>query len=259
MVYESVDERQKASIAMLQNGDLDQAVRSFRRSLVEIRQELSSSEGANHHEKTQGVETQDIDTQYSGDASTLILSDALGDCKLAESKTTNSCHTLSFFYRAFVIGTTRPITTYTSTSQQGIDHHTRVTTALLFNMALTFHRKGLLLAEPRSLESLRKAIHFYQLCINMSLLSGPDGAGCMDDMYVIQLASWNNMGHVHSHLFEKDDVIRCRVLLYQALFEDPGSSLRLMHGYPYAFFYLFVVGSEVRRRGGIRALSPAEV
>jgi hypothetical protein len=250
MVYESVDASQKASIAMLQNGDLDQALCSFRQALDEIRQYVSESAS---YEETQGVEqTQDIDNRHNGaDASTLILSVALGDCTLRESQTAKSCNLLSFYYHAFVVGTTPP-NTYASTSQaeQGIDYYNRLTTALLFNMALTFHCKGVL-AEPKSLESLRKAILFYRLCINsMSVLSGPDGAG-MDDLYVIQLVSWNNMGHVHRHLVEKDNVIRCRALLYQALFEDTALSSGLMYGYPYASFYLFVVGSEVHRRRGI--------
>jgi hypothetical protein len=87
----------------------------------------------------------------------------------------------------------------------------------------------------------------------MNLFSHPGGG--WDDLYAIQLASWNNMGHVHSHLAKKDDAIRCRALLYQALFEDAVFSLGLMHGNPYASFYLFVVGSEVGRRG-FKALSP---
>lgn len=221
---------------MLQNGDHDQAIRSFRRNLVEIRQCVTES--ASHEE------TQDIDTEHSGaDASTLILSVALGDCK--------SNNLLDFYNHAFVVGF--PPTTYTRTSQQGIDqHHTRLATALLFNIALTFHRKGLL-DEPILLVNLRRALQVYQRCLDMSLLSHPVGG--LDDLYVIQLVAWNNMGHVHSHLAKKDDAIRCRSLLYQALFEDAALSLALMHGYPYASFYLFAVGSEVRRRG-FRVLSP---
>jgi hypothetical protein len=246
-MYKSAVANQKAGIIMLQNGDLDQALCSFRRALVEIRQCVTESAS---HEETQGAEEQDIDTERSGDASTLILGVALGDCKLAESKTPKSNNLLSFYNHAFVVGT--PSTTYTRTSQHGIDHHTRLTTILFFNMALTIHRKGLL-DEPQSLQSLRKAIQLYQCCINMSLLSHPGGG--LDDLYVIQLVSWNNMGHVHSLLAKRDDAIRCRALLYQTLFEDTALSLRLMHGYPYASFYLFVVGSEVRRRG-FKALAP---
>ena len=72
--------------------------------------------------------------------------------------------------------------------------------------------KGLL-AEPKSLESLRKAIQLYQLYINSTslLLSRPDSAG-MEDLYVIQMVSWNNMGHVHR----------------QALFEDTTLASALM-------------------------------
>jgi hypothetical protein len=155
----------------------------------------------------------------------------------------------SLYNHAFVVG---PLpTTYTRISLQGIDHHVRLTTVLIFNIALTCHQKGLL-DGPMSLEILRKAIHRYQLvCMRMSLLSSP---GAMEDLYVIQLVSWNNMGHIYSHLTEKEDAIRCRALLHQALFEDAALSLGSMHGYPYASFYLFVVCTEVRRRG-FKALS----
>jgi tetratricopeptide (TPR) repeat protein len=246
MLYESAVANQKAGITMLQNGDLDQALCSFRRAIAETRQHATESAS---HEEAQGIEEEGIDTELSGDASTLILSVALGDCKLAESKTAKSSNLFSFYNHAFVNGS--PSTTSTRTSQHGIYHHVRLTAVLLFNIALVFHRKGLL-DELESLESLRKAIKAYQLCINMSLLSHP-GVG-WDDLYVINLVSWNNMGHVHSCLAKKDDAIQCRALLYQALFEDADLSFSLMLGYPYASFYLFVVGSEVRRRG-FRALS----
>jgi hypothetical protein len=271
MLYESVDANQKALITMLQNGDHDQALCCIRRALVEIQESVaesaSSEEGASWAaqgaacgldlleqprsvEQEQGTDT----TAHIGDVtSTLILSVALGDGKLAEIKTVESSTNLFSFYNyAFVVGT--PPTAYNSTrtSQQEIDHIVRLTTVLLFNMALTFHKKGLL-DGPMSLESLRKAIRIYQLvCTRMSLLSCPGG---LEDLYVVQLVAWNNTGNIYSHLAEKEDAIRCRALLYQSLFEDAALSLGSMHGYPYASFYLFVVCTEVRRRG-FKALSP---
>jgi hypothetical protein len=259
MLYESVDAHQKAGITMLQNGDHDQALRSFRRALVGIRQCVTESAAPEepqgsayrlHLEQPLSGEEQAIDTEHSGEASTLILSVALGDSKLvAESKTAKSSNLFPFYNHAFVVWTLP--TTYAITSKQGIDHHARLTTVLLFNMALTFHRKGLL-NETKSLENMRKAIQIYQLCMDTSWLSRP---GVLEDLYVIQLVSWNNMGNIYSHfLAEKEDAIRCRALLHRALFEDAALSLGLMYGYPYASFYLFVVCSEVRRREF--ALSP---
>jgi hypothetical protein len=258
MLYESVDANQTAGITMLQNGDHDQALCSFRRALVELRQCVIESAGP---EKPQGsdsrqcleqplsVEGQAIDTEHSGDASTLILSVALGDCKLPVSKTAKSSNLFPFYNHAFVVWTLP--TTYAITSKQRINHHVRLTTVLLFNMALTFYRKGLL-NETNSLENMRKAIQIYQLCMDTSWLSRPGG---LEDLYVIQLASWNNMGNIYSHLAGKEEAIRCRALLHQALFEDAALSMGLMYGYPYASFYLFVVCSEVRRRE-FTALSP---
>jgi hypothetical protein len=261
MLYESVDANQKALITMLQNGDHDQALSSFGRILVEIRQcvaESASPEGPQgaacglYLEHPLPVEEQGIDPLHNiGGVSTLILSVALGDGKLAESKTAKSSTLFSFYNHGFVVGTLPSPSTRTA-QQQGIDHHIRLATVLLFNMALTLHKKGLL-DGPKSLESLRKAIQIYELaCMKMSLLSTPGG---FEDLYVIQLACWKNMEHIYSHLGKKEDAIRCRALLYQALFEDTASSLGLMCGYPYASFFLFVVCSEVRRRE-FKALSP---
>jgi hypothetical protein len=249
--YESVDANQKVGITMLQNGDNDQALYSFRRALVETGQCLAESASPEqppgaacreYFELPCVFEEQGIDTEHSGDVSTLTLSVALG-----ESQTSMSSNLFSFYNYAFVVGT------LPATYKQGIDHHVRLTTVLIFNMALACHKKGLL-DGPMSRESLRKAIDMYKLvCMKMSLLSSP-GAHALEDLYVIQLASWNNMGHIYSHLAEKEDALRCRALLHQALFEDTALSLGSMHGYPYASFYFFVVSTEVRRRG-FKALS----
>jgi hypothetical protein len=248
MSYESVDANQKAGITMLQNGDHDQALCFFRRALVETGQCIAESASPEqprsagcrvHLEQPFAVEEQGLDTEHSSDVSTLTLSVALGD-----SRTSMSSNLSSLYNYAFDVGTLP--TTSTRIQQPGIDHHVRLTTVLIFNMALTCHKKGLL-DGPMSLESLRKAIRMYELvCMRMSLLSSP---GAVEDLYVIQLVSWNNMGHVYSHLAEEKDAIRCRALLHQALFEDAALSLGSTHGHPYASFYFFVVCTEVRRRG----------
>ncbi len=66
--------------------------------------------------------------------------------------------------------------------------------------------------------------------------------------WTIQLASWNDLGYIYSHFSDHENAMKCRVYLYQALFVDPYTSLRLTYGYSYSLFCLFVVGSEVRRR-----------
>jgi hypothetical protein len=257
MVYESIDAHQKTGIIMLQNGDYDQALCSFRRALAETGQCVAESASAEeprgaecrvYLEQPLAVEGQGSDTEHSGEVSNLTLTVALGD-----SQTSMSSHLSSLYNHAFVVGTLP--TTSKRISQQGIeDHHVRLTTVLLFNMALILHKKGLL-DGPMWMDSLRKAIHIYQLvCMRMSVLSRP---GALEDQYVIQLVSWNNMGHIYSHLAKQEDAIRCRTLLHQALFEDTALSLRSMHGYPYASFYLFVVCTEVRRRG--KVLSSPEI
>jgi hypothetical protein len=72
MLCESVDAHQKAGITMLQNGDHDQALRSFRRTLVGIRQCVTESAAPEepqgsayrlHLEQPLSGEEQAIDTE----------------------------------------------------------------------------------------------------------------------------------------------------------------------------------------------------
>jgi hypothetical protein len=213
MSYESIDANQMAGITMLQNGDHDQALLSFRRALVETGQCIAESASPEqprgaacrvYLEQPFTVEEQGIDTEHSRYVSNLTLSVALGD-----SHTSMSSSLSSLYNYAFVVGALP--TTYTRISQQGIDHHVRLTTVLIFNMALTCHKKGFL-DGPMSLESLRNAIHMYQIvCMKLSLLLRPGG---LEDLFVIQLVSWNNMGHIYSHLTEQEDAIRYRGLLF---------------------------------------------
>lgn len=251
MSHEFINGNQEA-VAMLQNGERDEAIAFFSGALIGIRQCVESAGQADQ----QGIaccrsptrlplsfEEQCTEDESGRETKNLICSLALGDCyELAESQTATPDNIFSFYNHAFVFGSLPEITT--RTSQQEANHDTMISAVLIFNLALSFCGKGLCAPDgPKSSKYLRKALHLYSMAI--SLINDETG---FEDLHALELASWNNIGYIYSHLSEHENAMKCRVHLYQALFADPDTSLRLTHSYSYSLLYLFVVSSEVRRR-----------
>jgi hypothetical protein len=256
MPNECVDANQKA-VAMLHNGDHDQALASFRRALIGIQECVLESvdpederQGimafCHSHRQLLPIEQQGTKDEMNGEINNLVFSVALGDSESAESQgATTPGNLFGFYNHAFVVKVLVP-NMVTRTSRQEIDHYAMVSTVLVFNIAVTYHIEGLLYG-PSSSNNLRKALQLYLMAT--ALLVTKQG-GDVQDLY---------MGHIYSHFSEQEDAMQCRVYLYQALFIDSASGLHLIAGYPYAFFYLFTVCSEVRRRrlNLARARAPA--
>jgi hypothetical protein len=235
---------------MLRNGDHDHARASLHRALEVVQQytRICSFPGeppdACSYSPAQPLRAvqQENEDENARESNRIIVSVALGDYGLAESQTTTPDTTFSFFNHAFLFRF-RPSMAMGTSSQQ--ESYSRIlTTVLVFNMAITQHRKGLV-EEHNSSQNLRKAIRLYRLATTTSLLADQ---GDFQDLHAIQLASWNNVGHIYSHFYEHEKAMKCRVHLFRTLFVDPGTSLRLTCSYSYSLFYLFVVSSEVRRR-----------
>jgi hypothetical protein len=233
------------AVAMLRNGDHDHARASLQRALEVVQQyiHICSFPGEPpetcHYSPSQPlrVEQQENEDENGRETNRIIVSVALGDYGLAESQTTTPDNTFSFFNHAFLFRF-RPSMPMRSSQQE------MLTTVLVFNMAITLHSRGLA-EEHDSSQNLRKAIRLYRLAMTSSLLTSQVD---FQDLHAIQLASWKNVGHIYSHFSEHEKAMKCRVHLFQALFADPATSLRLTTGYSYSLFYLFVVSSEVRRR-----------
>jgi hypothetical protein len=221
MVDAVVDANDEA-VAMLLNGDHDHALASFRCALEACHQFPFTFEDQGGTEETNSI----------------IASVALGDY---ESHSVTPDNLFAFYNHAFVLGSSPDITT--RTLQQESHHDAMLPTVLLFNTAMTLYGKGLCGGGPNSSKSLTDALILYSMVIS----SMTDQAR-FEDLHAIELASWNNMGYIYSHFSEHENARKCRVYLYQTLFADPDTSLRLTYGYSYSLFYLFVVGSEVRRR-----------
>jgi hypothetical protein len=247
---ETIADANRKAVALLQNGKYDQAVAAFGGALTGVKQNITN--GADQAERAEINDCRDPHTQplvpvkHQGpeEETRIITSIAIGDCESAEGQTASPGNLLSLYNHAFVFLNTKLLpSAETVTSQQEIDSVSMLSAVLLFNTALTFHVKGLSDGNSRS-KNLRQALRLYSM-VTICLLSPQDGFG---NMFVIQLASWNNMGHIYSHFCEEEKAIQCRARLYRALFEDSAGSLCLRGGYPYAVFYIFTVCSEVRRR-----------
>jgi tetratricopeptide (TPR) repeat protein len=245
----AADTNDKA-VAMLQNGERDQAIAFFSRAIDVIQQSVNMSsfprdltDIACRYSPTKSLnfKYQGSEDEEGGDTNNLIVSVASGDYELAESQTVTDDNLFSFYNHTFVFGSLPGIVT--TTSQQESHHEALISAILIFNLALAFYGKGLCGGGPRSSKYLRKALQLYAMTI--SLVS--DEAG-FEGLHAIELASWNNIGQIYSHLAEHENAMECRAHLYQTLFADPATSLRLTYGFSYALFYIFVVCSEVRRR-----------
>jgi tetratricopeptide (TPR) repeat protein len=245
-IVDLVADANDKAVAMLQSGERDEAIAFFSRAIEAIQQSVNMSSFPGElpditcrYSPTRSLNFKDqgaVDEE-GGDTNTLIVSVASGDYELAESQTVTHDNVFSFYNHAFVFESLPG--TVTTITQQESRHERKISAILIFNLALTFYGKGICGGGPY----LRKALQLYTMTI--SLIS--DEAG-FEDLHAIELASWNNIGHIYCHLAEHENAGKCRVHLYQALFADPATSLRLMYGFSYALLYLFVVCSEVRRR-----------
>jgi tetratricopeptide (TPR) repeat protein len=239
----------RQGVAMMQNGKYKAALASFRRAFTAVQESVvNAADPAKRtavdrgHPQTQpeGIE----DGRIRVDSETLISSVALGDCESAEGNNASPGDPFSVYNHAFVF---RDITLNPIARQQEIECDTTMlttqSTVILFNTALTYHRKGLL-GGPESSRHLQKALQFYSMATSMLL---PHGV--FENIFVIQLAAWNNMGYIYSLFSEHENAMKYRSCLYHSLFEDTATSSHFLGGSPFAIFYLFIVGSEVRRRG----------
>lgn len=83
---------------------------------------------------------------------------------------------------------------------------------LMYNTGLLFHRQG---NERGDYKMLKRALYMYEMAT--SLLQ--QGSGQEADN-LLMLALTNNMGHIHSHFFEKDKVLLCREIFESLIYEE---------------------------------------
>jgi hypothetical protein len=136
------------------------------------------------------------------------------------------------FNRAIILSPATP-------AAQSSAYEATVESVLLYNMGLVYHREG---AERGCSTLLRRALNVYRVALkSLSLHKNQAGRSRMIDLVLFALV--NNMGHIHSHLFNKQGVDGCRRCLHQNL----STYARILSKDDFAFFFmnLLVVKTEL--------------
>lgn len=239
----------RQGVAMLQKGMYKDALASFRRAFAGVQESVIKAgdlakrevpkDCGHPHGQPEGTDDETI----KAESESIISGVALGDCESAEGNNASPSNPFSVYNHAFVF---RDMTLNPTARQRAIEPDTMLTTkstVILFNTALTYHRRGIL-GGPDSSKHLRKALQFYSMATDLLLQHG-----VYENLFVIQLVTWNNMGNIHGRFCEEDKASRCRLCLYHSLFNDTKSTLHFFGGPDFSVFYIFTVGSELRRRG----------
>jgi hypothetical protein len=95
---------------------------------------------------------------------------------------------------------------------------------LLYNMGFAYHREGV---ERGCSALLRKALHDYKMAGRV-LRKSPAGSD------LVMFALVNNMGHIHSHFFNKQAADSCR----RSLSLNISTYSRILSKYDVAFFFM---------------------
>jgi hypothetical protein len=127
------------------------------------------------------------------------------------------------FNRAFILSPSTP-TARSSTYEAALE------SVFLYNMGLVYHREG---AERGCSALLRRALKFYEVAWkSLSLYKDQAGRSHMIDL--VRFALVNNMGHIHSHLFNKQGADECRKCLHQNISTYAG----ILSKDDFAFFFM---------------------
>jgi hypothetical protein len=237
----------RQGVLMLQNGDYNGALISFHRAFTGVKESVINEAGpakrrlqdCGHPFSTQPAEGTEDERIIRVESETFISCVALSDNESAERENASPGNPFSVYNHAFIFWDT----IFNRTVRQSHSVFITQSTVILFNTALTYQRKGLL-GGPHSSKHLRKALQLYSMATDLFLNNF-----VFDNIFVIQLATLNNSGHIHCHFCEEEKASQCRSYLYHSLFEDTTSTSHILGGSPYAIFYLYMVGLEVRRRG----------
>jgi hypothetical protein len=211
-----VDMNTKA-IALAQQSDLDEGIKSFRRALACLFELVGTKEDSNvHHHKTIPTctakkicsRTELMDNSESMHAtiveSVSILESVSIDHPQSNSETnylsTSPDNCFQFYSRAFVP---------TPSSVNGEEvNDCAMTAILLYNMALTYHSKAV---RTGATKELYRALKLYRMSFDV-LRENSDISCDMVDLLLLALI--NNMGFIYSHFYDWDEMKKSQEVLY---------------------------------------------
>ena len=261
----------KHAVTTLQNGDHDQAMECFRQALQGLKQCIINVEHLSKEQDSNGCPNNcraNVDAERCGDKARGDAErrgdDARGDDEkdkdedrdsnlkiefvplvssesLDDERTTSPMNHFFLYSRAVVLWTPDDDIDATHPCKESMKNYTLLSSVLLFNMALSLHRKGLVPpAGNSSNKNFRTSLRLYDMIAGLH--TGDNGG---DLPHVIKLAVWNNIGHITSHVGDQERATHCRAQLSQALLQDQSSTQLTTE--EYAFFYLSTLCLVVRR------------
>jgi hypothetical protein len=196
------------AVTLMQQNNQDEAIASFQRALTCLRRQLVlPAEDSNFRDPPWTA------TNHGSSAPAMDITEAMqihpSDNKVVYSVSVD--HTLyntntnvlstspdnpyAFYNQAFVFSSN-------VAGEFPLVSESIILAVLLFNVGLAFHGKAVRSGASRE---LRRALKLYK----MSLVALQNG----DVSQVLHLALLNNMGYIHSHFYEWEDMKQCREIL----------------------------------------------
>lgn len=216
MSFAIASENNKA-VKLLVAGEHGLALLTFRRALHSLRQGI-------HWEGTAKSLTTSSELTLGSFLRIPIASNAL-----SEDNAVSPHNKLCYYFRALWIKCDNH-------SQSPFDD-TLLSVVILFNMALTFHHRGLLIGNESD-DRLTKALSIYKMILLIAPqpneVTNPDCQACLK---VLLLAVYSNLGHVSSHFMLTSEASLCRNHIVEFLEGKPNIHC-MLNDDEYVVFFL---------------------
>jgi hypothetical protein len=213
----SIVYRNTKAIALLQHNKLDDATRSFRRALACLfklvgtkedsakKKMYSSAEVMSTSESMHTTITEStslVESVYIVKRSSLVESVSI-DHPQSNAETnylsTSPDNSFQFYNRAFAL---------TSSSVNGEVDDILMAAILLYNMALAYHSKAM---QTCATKELYRALKLYRM--SFDVLQDNSNISC-DMVDLLLLALISNMGYIHSHIYDWDEMKNSHEVLH---------------------------------------------
>ncbi|CAB9519330.1 expressed unknown protein [Seminavis robusta] len=187
-------------VACLQRGQYSDAIANFRTAMAGLRMVAQDAGGFRLHGRT-GYGSQ-ANNPFPEDVSIVSVSVVREDVEAYETVQNDLDTTLiRMFGNAF---------TTVFTNYQGVRGMQLTISFVLYNLAVCVHHRELskvTQGEAMNPENLRKALHLYTR--SLRAISAALGDGRMEDVIVLLMAIYNNMGNLYSYFGSPDDLKLC--------------------------------------------------
>jgi hypothetical protein len=238
----SIADMNTKAIALAQHNHLDDAIKSFRRALACFYKLLETRKDCTAEKMCQRTELMDTfeSMQVTDVESVSIVESVSADHPHSSAETdylsTSPDNSFPFYNRYFVL---------TSSSVNEKVHDSVMTAILLYNMALTYHKKAL---RSSTTKELYRALKLYRMSFDVLQDSN---ISCDMGVDLLLLALINNMGFIHSEFYDWDEMMNSHEVLHSLFMAtcDISSSLEAED----CIFFSYVLSAHYQ----ISSVSPA--